>query len=59
VNIMAVRGWSVARRYMEHKQVPERVIARVLGQPERRRKPSPEHCESEAITPQGPQRPVQ
>jgi hypothetical protein len=56
VNIMAVRGWSVAQRYMEHKHVPERVIARVLAQPEQRRKPSPEHLETEAITPLGPPR---
>jgi hypothetical protein len=54
VNIMAVRGWSVAQRYMEHKHVPERVIARVLGSPELRRKPSPEHSVSEAITPLTP-----
>jgi hypothetical protein len=54
VNIMAVRGWSVAQRYMEHKRVPERVISRVLAQPDLRRKPSPEHSESEAITPLAP-----
>jgi hypothetical protein len=54
VNIMEVRGWSVAQRYMEHKHVPARVIARVLAQPELRRKPSPEHSESEAITPLAP-----
>jgi hypothetical protein len=56
VNIMAVRGWAVAQRYMEHKHVPERVIARVLAHPELRRKPSPEQAQSEAITPLAPRR---
>jgi hypothetical protein len=54
VNILAVRGRSLAQRYMQHKHVPEGVIARVLGDPRMRRNPSPEQSISEAITPQGP-----
>jgi hypothetical protein len=54
VNILAIRGWSLAQRYMQHKHVPEAVIERVLGDPRWRRNPSPEQSISEAITPQGP-----
>lgn len=54
VNILAVRGHGVAQRYMEHKLVPHRVILRVLGDPARRRPPSPGQSVSEAITPSKP-----
>ena len=54
LNILAVRDRRVARRYMEHKQVPERVIARVLACPELRRKLTGEQSISEAITPSAP-----
>ena len=51
LNILAVRDRCVARRYMEHnKQVPARVIARVLACPELRRRVSGEQSISEAIT---------
>jgi hypothetical protein len=53
VNILAVRGHALARHYMRHKHVPDRVIDRVLGDPARRRKPSPAELLSEAITPSG------
>jgi hypothetical protein len=48
-----VRGHALARHYMRHKHVPDRVIDRVLGDPARRRKPSPAELLSEAITPSG------
>jgi hypothetical protein len=57
VNILAVRGWAQAQRYMEHKRVPEWVIVRVLEYPDRRRVPSAEQSVSEAITPSDPRGP--
>ncbi len=51
LNILAVRGPTVAQRYMEYKRVPERVIARVLDGSSGRRQPSPEQSVSEAIKP--------
>ena len=51
LNIMAVRDAAVARRYMEHKDVPAEVIARVLTLPQQRRRPTAEQLASEAITP--------
>lgn len=51
VNIVAVRDRNVARQYMEYKQVPSHVIARVLDMPAQRRPPSPEQAVSEALTP--------
>jgi hypothetical protein len=51
LNILAVRDADLARRYMEHKNVPEPVIARVLESPELRRKISAGQSVSEAITP--------
>jgi hypothetical protein len=54
VNILAVRGQPLARRYLQYKHVPEAVIERVLGDPRMRRNPSPEQSVSEAITPSAP-----
>lgn len=54
LNILAVRDRCVARHYMEHKQVPTRVIARVLACPELRRRLSGDQSISEAITPSAP-----
>ena len=51
LNILSVRDAVVARRYMEHKHVPESVIERTLSQPGQRRKLTPEQYVSEAITP--------
>lgn len=51
LNILAVRDAELARRYMEHKQVPAAVIERVLAQPALRRRESAEQSLSEAITP--------
>lgn len=51
LNILSVRDAVVARRYMEHKHVPESVIERTLTQPKQRRKLTPEQYVSEAITP--------
>lgn len=51
VNILFVRGRSVARHYMEYKHVPPDVIDRVLDRPCLRRVPSAEQLRSEAITP--------
>lgn len=53
LNILAVRNPAVARRYMEHMDVPSGVIERVLSRPELRRRESSEQSLSEAITPQG------
>ena len=53
LNILAVRDAGLARRYMEHMQVPAPVIARVLACPDLRRRESTEQAESEAITPHG------
>jgi predicted kinase len=54
LNILEVRNAELARHYMEHKQVPEHVIARVIEQPELRRQESPGQSVSEAITPSAP-----
>jgi hypothetical protein len=54
LNILDVRNAKLARQYMEHKQVPEHVIARVIERPELRRQESPGQSVSEAITPTAP-----
>jgi len=54
LNILSVRNADLARRYMEHKQVPLQVIHRVLTCPDLRRRLSPEQSVSEAITPSPP-----
>jgi len=54
VNILEVRDRTVARNYMEYKQVPPHVIARVLDAPDLRRLPSPQQAVSEALTPSRP-----
>lgn len=51
LNILAVRDCDLARRYMEYKEVPAQVIARVLERPELRRRISDWQSVSEAITP--------
>jgi hypothetical protein len=55
LNILAVRNAELARNYMRHKDVPDHVIARVLGHPELRRRESHEQSISEAITPSAPE----
>lgn len=57
VNILSIRNRSLAQSYMEYKEVPPRVIERVLDAPALRRKPSEEQVASEAITP-GPSGPA-
>lgn len=54
LNIMAVRNATLARRYMEYKEVPANVIARVLTLPQQRRRVSVGQLASEAITPMAP-----
>jgi hypothetical protein len=54
MNILAVRDAGLARRYMEHKNVPDHVIVRVLGNPALCRRESPGQSVSEAITPSPP-----
>jgi hypothetical protein len=54
LNILDVRNADIARRYMEHKAVPEHVIARVIERPELRRQETPGQAVSEAITPTPP-----
>jgi len=54
LNILAVRDAELARRYMQHKEVPKHVIARVLAYPESRRRESAGQSVSEAITPSAP-----
>lgn len=54
LNILAVRNATLARRYMEHKHVPEHVITRVIERPELRRQESAGQSVSEAITPSTP-----
>jgi hypothetical protein len=49
-----VRNADVARRYMQHKAVPNHVIARVLAHPDLRRRESAGQSVSEAITPSVP-----
>jgi hypothetical protein len=51
LNILAVRSARLARRYMEYKQVPDTVIARVIAQPSLRRRESAAQADTEAITP--------
>jgi hypothetical protein len=51
LNILDVRNAVLARRYMRHKGVSDAVIARVIGQPDARRRESSEQSVSEAITP--------
>jgi len=55
LNILAVRDADVARRYMQHKCVPDHVIERVLDRPGLRRRESAAQSISEAITPSAPQ----
>ncbi|MET0980724.1 MAG: hypothetical protein ABWY02_01390 [Telluria sp.] len=54
INILAVRNRFIAQNYMELKNVPQRVIGRVLDNPASRRAPSAEQVISEAITPSHP-----
>jgi hypothetical protein len=54
LNILAVRDFNLARRYMEYKAVPAEVIARVLEHPGLRRRVSAGQSVSEAITPATP-----
>jgi len=54
LNILVVRDAELARRYMRHKNVPDHVIARVLGHPALRRRESAGQSVSEAITPSPP-----
>jgi len=54
LNILAVRDAELARRYMQHKHVPDGVIARVLDYPDLRRRESAGQSVSEAITPSAP-----
>jgi hypothetical protein len=54
LNILEVRNAELAKRYMEHKAVPEHVIARVIERPELRRQESAGQSVSEAITPSTP-----
>ena len=55
LNILAVRDAGLARNYMEFKDVPEHVIARVIDRPELRRRESTGQSVSEAITPSAPE----
>jgi hypothetical protein len=55
LNILAVRDADLATRYMQHKEVPAHVIARVLEQPALRRQLSAAQGVSEAITPSPPE----
>jgi hypothetical protein len=54
MNILGVRNAELAKRYMEHKHVPDHVIARVIEHPELRRQESIGQSASEAITPSVP-----
>jgi hypothetical protein len=54
INILAVRNRSLAQNYMECKDVPARVVQRVLDQPGSRRAPSAAQVISEALTPSPP-----
>lgn len=56
MNILGVRNAELAKRYMEYKQVPAHVIARVIERPELRRQESSGQAVSEAITPFVPDR---
>jgi len=51
LNILGVRNAALAQRYMRHMGVPETVIARVIAEPEARRRQSAGQSVSEAITP--------
>lgn len=54
LNILTVRNAELARRYMQHKHVPDHVIGRVLDHPALRRRESEGQSISEAITPSAP-----
>lgn len=54
LNILAVRDAERARQYMQHKHVPDQVIARVLGDRSMCRRESAGQSVSEAITPSLP-----
>jgi hypothetical protein len=54
LDILEVRDAALARHYMQYKDVPDHVIARVLGHPEMRRRESAAQSVSEAITPSAP-----
>jgi len=54
LNILVVRDAKLARRYMQHKRVPDHVIVRVLDHPALRRRESAGQSVSEAITPSAP-----
>lgn len=54
LNILGVRNSVLAQRYMRHMGVPDAVIARVIAEPEARRRQSAEQSVSEAITPSPP-----
>jgi hypothetical protein len=54
MNILAVRNAELATRYMQHKNVPDHVITRVLGNPALCRRESAGQSVSEAITPAAP-----
>jgi hypothetical protein len=54
LNILVVRNAELARQYMQHKSVPDHVIARVLGSPPLRRRESAGQSVSEAIKPSLP-----
>ena len=51
LNILGVRNAALAQRYMRHMGVPDAVIARVIAEPEARRRESVGQSVSEAITP--------
>lgn len=55
LNILSVRDAALARHYMEYKDVPGHVIARVLARPDLRRRESAAQSVSEAITPSAPE----
>jgi len=54
LNILTVRDAELATRYMRYKNVPDHVIARVLGNPALCRRASAGQSVSEAITPSPP-----
>jgi hypothetical protein len=51
INILGIRDSALAQRYMRHMGVPDAVIARVIAEPDARRRQSAEQSVSEAITP--------
>jgi hypothetical protein len=54
LNILGIRDATLAQRYMRHMGVPDAVIARVIAEPEARRRQSAGQSVSEAITPSPP-----